>query len=251
MKEIENFDNWVCRASALGKIISKSGKMTDGVKTFLNEVFIGEIYGVRKEAYGKALEKGIACEEDGFKLMNDALYPDKFIAKIKEPAQNEWIKGTADTIVDGIVYDIKNAYDLFTFGKAELSWEYEWQLKAYMMLYGCEASRLFYCINDMPEYMVAEEQRKMFYTQRKWISMDDPDYLKACEELEQAHKYGWMPLEERFKIWPVALFESDIETIIESVKAARAYLNQLLEQHKLRIEYNLNLMSHEHIGLVK
>ena len=82
---IENFDNWLCRCSALGNVVTASGKLTDGAKTFLLDTFIGEVQGVRKEAYGKALDKGIACEDDGLKMVNDIFYHDRFVAKIKEP----------------------------------------------------------------------------------------------------------------------------------------------------------------------
>lgn len=241
---MENFNTWVCRASAMGKIISKSGKMTEGIMTYLTETFIGEIYGVQKEAYGKALEKGIACEEDGFNMVN-LLYPGKFISKIKEPTQNKFAKGTADTIVDGIVYDIKNAFTLFTFGKADLTWDYEWQLKTYMYLYDLKKARLFYCLNDMPDYMIAEEQRKMFYTQRKWVSIEDPDYIKACEELEAANKYGHIPVEERFKIWDIERNEEDDKKIEKAVIEARMIMNGMLHDHRNRIEFNQSLICKE------
>lgn len=234
---IENFNNWKCRASAMGNIVTKSGKVTDGMITFLGEVFIGEVYGVRKEAYGKALDKGVACEEDGFAMLN-LLYPDNFIQKIKEHTEGEYEKGTGDTIIENTVWDIKNAFTLFTFGKAEMNWLYEWQLKTYMKLYNLQKAGLFYCLNDMPEYMIAEEQRKLFYTARKWVSMEDPDYIKACEELEAANKYGHMPIEDRFKVWFLDRKEEDDKRIENAVKQSREILNKMLLEHNKRIESN-------------
>lgn len=234
---IENFDNWKCRASAMGNIVTKSGKVTDGMITFLGEVFIGEVYGVRKEAYGKALDKGVACEEDGFAMLN-LLYPDNFIQKIKEHTEGEYEKGTGDTIIENTVWDIKNAFTLFTFGKAEMNWLYEWQLKTYMKLYNLQKAGLFYCLNDMPEYMIAEEQRKLFYTSRKWVSMEDPDYTKACEELEAANKYGHMPIEDRFKVWFLDRKDEDDKRIENAVIQSREILNEMLLEHNKRIESN-------------
>ena len=181
LNDIKNFNNWKCRCSALGNVVTASGNLTDSAKTYLLETFIGETENVTKDIYGKALEKGIACEEDGFKMLNKALYPGKFLRSVKmeieqgtrkEPS-NKFIKGTADTIQRGIIYDIKNAFDRFTFGKAKMTHLYEWQLRGYMMLYKKKQSRLFYCLNNMPEYMIAEEQKKMFYIKRKWVSMED------------------------------------------------------------------------------
>lgn len=239
------FDNYLYRCSALGNIVTKSGKLTDGAKTYLQECFIGEVYGVRREAYGKALEKGVACEVDGLRMLNQALFPDRYVKNYKdtEGVSNDWIRGTCDTIVDDTVYDIKNALDLFTFGKAELTHIYKWQLLGYGMLYGKPFGKLFYCINDMPDYMVVEEERKLFYTQRKWVTMEDPEYLKACEDLRAAHKYGHMPVSHRFKLFDVSRTEETDAQIIESVKAARQYMQELWKEHTSRIEYNESLMS--------
>lgn len=236
------FDNWLCRCSALGKVVSKSGKLTQTTMTFLDEVFISEIYGTKKEAYGKALDKGIACEEDGFKMLNDVFYRGRFVAKVKEPKENEFIKGTPDTIIDGCVTDIKNALDLFTFGKAEMSWDYEWQVKGYMFLYNLQKGRLFYCLNNMPEHMVLEEQRKMFYTQKKWATFEAPEYLNACDELASAHNYDNMPLEHKFKFWDLERSVNDDNSIIASVINARHYLNEKHQQHEQMIINNFNLL---------
>ncbi len=237
------FDNYLFRCSSLGNIISKSGKLTDGVKTYLQECFIGEIYGVRKEAYGKALEKGILCEEDGISMLQN-IYPGQLLLKNKEEKKNDFIKGSCDVFKNKIVHDVKNAYTLFTFGKAELSWIYEWQVKGYGMLWQTDRGLLFYCLNDMPEQMLIEEERLLFY-KNKWAfaTMEDENYLKACEELRKAHQYGWMNLWERFKTWDVTISAADIETIKTSVIAARKYLNELYDEHQTMIEKNKALLS--------
>lgn len=237
-----HFDNWLCRCSALGKIVSKSGKLTQTNMTFLDEVFISEIYGTKKEAYGKALDKGVACEEDGFGMLNQVFYKGRFVAKIKEPKQNEYVKGTPDCIVDGCVTDIKNALDLFTFGKADMTHDYEWQVKGYMLLYDLQKGRLFYCLNNMPEHMVMDEQRKMFYTQKKWATMESVDYLMACEELAQAHNYDHMTLAHKFKFWDLERSVNDDVIIHNSVTTAREYLNKKYEDHLKTINKNENLL---------
>lgn len=241
---MKNFDNYLFRCSALGNIVTKSGKLTDGAKTYLNDCFIGEIYGVRKEAYGRALEKGVACEVDGLHMLNKVLFPDRFVPNYKdtEGESNEWIKGTCDTIMDDTVYDIKNALDLFTFGKAELNHLYEWQLLGYDMIYDKPFGKLFYCLNNMPDYLIAEEERKLFYSQRKWATMDSPEYLEACEELRKAHNYDHMPVAHRFKIMEVTRTKETDERIISAVKMGREYMNELLKEHNARIEYNEGLV---------
>lgn len=237
------FSNYKFRCSALGNIISKSGKLTDGVKTYVQECFIGEIYGVRKEAYGKALEKGVLCEEDGISMLQN-IYPGQLLIKNKEEKSNEFIKGSCDVFKNSIVHDIKNAYTLFTFGKADLSWLYEWQVKGYAMLWKVKAGRLFYCLNNMPEQMLLEEERLLFY-KNKWafVSTEDENYLKACEELRAAHTYEFMPVYERFKVWDIDFTDKDADIIKSSVEMARLYMSELWESHREMIGKNKLLLA--------
>lgn len=235
------FNNYQFRCSAIGNIVTDSGKLTVGAKTYLKEAFIGEIHGVKKEAYGKALDKGVACEEDGFKMLNDVIYPGRFVAKEKEPRSNEWIKGTADCILDGCVTDIKNAWDRFTFGKAELSHIYESQLRGYMFLYGVDKARLFYCLSNLPEHMILDEERKLFYTQKKWLTMEDPDFEVACKELREAHNYDAMQIWERFKTWDLYRDIKWEEKMKDCISQARAYMEGLLKDHNEMIDFNKSL----------
>src|SRR3954467_8564872 len=103
-----DFSNYQFRCSALGKVVSKSGTLTDANKTYLSEVFIGEVYGIRRDITSKYFEKGIYQEEDGITLLQSALYPKKLVLKNKERLRNDFIHGEHDAKVDGIVYDIKN-----------------------------------------------------------------------------------------------------------------------------------------------
>lgn len=235
------FSNYKFRCSALGKIVSKSGQFTDGNKTYIEEVFIGELYGVRKEAYGKALEKGKYCEEDGITMLNKAIYPESIVIKNKERKSNDFIHGEMDTEKDGIVYDIKNAYDLFTFGKAELTHDYKWQLIGYMWLWGLKKGRLFYTLNNMPEHMLMAEERSLFYKNPgKYLTMESPDFLTDVEELRKAHNYDHMPIWERFKIWDVPFNEEDVEALKRAIIRAREYMQKLYQEHTEMIAKNMS-----------
>lgn len=239
------YDNYQFRCSALGKIVSKSGKLTDTSKTYINEVFIGDVNNVQKEISSKYFEKGKFCEEDGITLLNDTLYKGKLLLKNKERKRNTWIHGESDCISpDGYVYDIKNAFDKFTFGKAKLSWEYEWQLKGYCMLWELNKARLFYCLNDMPEHLLVDEERKLFY-KGGYVTYESPDYRVACEELRKLHDYSNMELWERFKVWDVDYTKDDEKVIIESVKAARRFMNELYIEREEQLLHNRQLMGLE------
>lgn len=234
-----DFSNYKFRCSALGNIVSKSGKFTDGNKTYIKDVFIGEIYGVRKEAYGKALEKGKYCEEDGITLLNKAIYPNGIVIKNKYRKSNDFIHGEMDAMKDGIVYDIKNAYDLFTFGKADLTHDYKWQLIGYMWLWGATSGRLFWCLNNMPEHLLIQEERSLFYKNPgKYLTTESDDYIQDCDELREAHNYSKMQIWDRFKVYDVPFSLDDIENLKKSITQAREYMSELYKEHHKMIEKN-------------
>lgn len=235
------FDNFRFRCSALGKIMSAKGELTTGNKTYLREIFTEVVEGKRKEITSKYFEKGKFMEEDGVTMINETLYPKALLVKNKERRFNDFIEGECDLDHDGIVWDIKNAWDLYTFGKADLTDEYEWQGRGYMWLWNREKFRLYYCLNNMPEHMLIEEERKMFY-RHNFISTEDREYLKLCEELRAFHNYDNRPIEQRFKIWEIERTEETEEKIKAKVIKCRAYLNDLWEERQASIAYNLALM---------
>jgi len=237
-----NIDTYEFRCSALGKIISKSGKLTDQNKTYLRELWIGETYKVRKEITSKYFEKGLFEEESGFDLLGQTLYRGKLILKNKERKRNGFIHGECDTVINATVYDIKNAWDLFTFGKADLTHDYKWQLVGYATLWNVDKAGLFYCLNNTPEHIMIDEEKRLFW-QNKYISIESPDYIKDCEELRAKHNYDSLPLEERFKLWEFDVTEDMKEELQEAVKAARNYLKTLQTEYEERIALNKQLMS--------
>ena len=237
------FDDYKFRCSSLGKIVSKSGKLTDTTKTYLNELFIQEVYGVRKEVRTKYFEKGVFEEESGITLLNQTLHPGKLLLKNKERKSNEYIHGEADCIVDGIVYDIKNAWDLFTFAKAGLSHDYYWQLVGYMMLWELDKARLFYCLNNTPDHILIDEEKRLFWNnQHIYTTMESPDYLRACTELRILHNYDSMPVEERFKVWDVPFSLDSWIEIKASVRQARGCLNELDAERNSHLQRNRDVM---------
>lgn len=236
------FDNYEFRCSSLGKIISKSGKMTQGVETYLQELVIEAIHNVRKEISSKYFEKGIYCEEDGINLLNETLYKGRLLVKNKERKHNGWIQGETDNVApDDIIHDIKNAYDRFTFGKADLTHEYKLQLKGYCWLWGKSKARLFYCLNNMPEHLLMDEEKKLFY-KGNYITYENEDYQAKCEELRAFHNYDNMELWERFKFWDIGFTDADIDIIKTGVQSARKYMNELYDEYLNNIRKNMAAM---------
>lgn len=242
MKEID-FDAYKFRCSAIGKIISKSGKLIEGNKTYLRECFIGEMHDIRKDISSKYFDKGNLCEQDAMQILQDALYPKSFVKSFKKHVSNDFIQGTPDVVMSDYLYDIKNAYDRFTFANAEKTWEYEWQIKAYLWLTGKTKGRLFYTLTNMPEELIQDEERKLFYSHRpKFISTEQKEYLEACEELRKKLDFTKMAIHERFKLWEIELTESDIETMKTAVINGRNYMKELYKETQDLYIANLELM---------
>lgn len=236
------FDNYEFRCSDLGKIMSNKGDLTQSNKTYLTEVFICEKNGIRKEISSKFLEKGNLTEQDGLTLLNKAIYPNNLLIKNTERRHNGWIHGEADCIApDDIIYDIKNAWDKISFGKADLTTDYYWQLVGYMWLWGKNKARLFYCLNNMPEVLLIDEERKLFYANH-FVTYEDPEYQKLCEEMRAKHNYDDMKLEERFKVWDVEHSDEEIGKLKTKILKCRKFLNDLYEKEMERIKYNRSLM---------
>lgn len=233
--------NYKFRCSELGEIISKSGKVTQTMLSHLTRVYIEQTEGIRKDITSKYFEKGVFQEEDGITMLQNTLHKNSLVLKNKERKSNDYIQGECDTIVDGIVYDIKNAWDRFTFANADLTWNYEWQLKGYMWLWGVNKARLFYCLNNTPEHILLDEYKKIYYKHR-FESDSDEEYVNMCFELKDAHTYDSKPLEERFQVWEVELTEDDIKRIESSVNEAREILAKIDADRKAQIENNRKMM---------
>jgi hypothetical protein len=236
------FDAFKFRASALGHIMTASGKITDGCATYLQELFIGETYGIKKEVSSMYFEKGNYMEQDGITLLQKTLYPNNLLLKNRKPAENEYIKGECDCKTpDGYVYDIKNAWDVFTFNKATLTHNYKWQVRGYQWLEDRPKGRLFYCLNNMPEHLLQDMERKLFYSGR-YATFENPDYIAACEKLRAEHNYDGLELWERFKVFDVPFEDKNIQQIKDMVIKCREYLNKLDEERDDWMHRNISLM---------
>lgn len=240
-----NADYWKSyreRSSQMGKIVTKSGRLIVGSKTHLSETFVRIKRGYSKTITSKYFDKGNLTEQDGIDLLNRNLYPNHFIKKNDRTYFNNFITGTPDAISpDGIVWDIKSAWDWETFEKADLTHNYEWQIKAYCWLLGTTRGRLIYCLNNMPDAMIDDQERQLFYA-GQFPTKESEHYAAARKELEARFKYDHVSDLERFKVWDIFLTEEDIAKMESAVIQSREFL-QAKEQEILDlIETNKSLV---------
>jgi hypothetical protein len=201
-----NLQNFKIRASAAGKLMtsarSKSELLSETTKTYAKEWLTEQIYGFRKEIKSKYIYKGLVMEDEAIDKAIEWLdLP--FAIKNEQYFENDFIKGTPDLIVDGVVYDIKCSWDAYTFPIFENdipNKDYFYQLQCYMILTGCTKAVLTYVLLNTPEEVVFETPQ----------NYDDLD-----------KKY-------RIKTFEIDYDQSVIDTLIERVKLTREYLETLI-----------------------
>lgn len=207
----------IIRASSIGKLMTeptaaakKAGEVLSvGAKTYLRDMFKQEALNYHDVITSKYMDKGIQCEQDSINLLNDVFFTD--YVKNTERKTEHGITGECDIFTGSKVIDIKTSWDLSTFpifleeAKNEL---YEWQLRAYMMLWNVDHAELAYCMVNTPAELIRFEPVEL-------------------------HRVDHISPERRVTI---LTFERDAEkeaAMIERVRAAEKYWRQLKELYEV------------------
>lgn len=160
------------------------------------------VYDFKTELNNKYVNKGNLMEQKAIDLLS--LYKDQNYQKNENWFSNDFITGTPDIIHENKIIDIKCSWSKATFPvfKEEAhNIQYEYQMRGYMMLTGCESAEVTYCL------------------------MNTPDELIGFESLN-LHNMDSLDLGLRFT---TIKYERDLEIekqIIEKVKIAREYANE-------------------------
>ena len=178
------------RASGVGKLMTEprttsEGPLSVGAKTYIRELAAQAIFGVEFEADGKALQKGIECEDESIALFNRVR--GRNLTKNVERRADEYLTGESDLPDGDSVTDIKTAWSVATFPLCEddiASTQrtlYQWQLRAYMRLWDKPRARLAYCLVDTPERLIGYEPLPLH------VVSHIPEHLRVtvCMEIER------------------------------------------------------------------
>jgi hypothetical protein len=232
-----NFETLLFRCSSLGHIMtesrSKSEPLSETCKTHLIDVYVQNKYGRQTDITNKYIEKGLQVEEDSITLFSRV--KKTFFKKNDQHLSNSFIKGTPD-LFTGLeireaetIIDIKSSWDIYTFFRVhtkELNKMYYWQLQGYMALSGAIKAKLVYCLVNTPETFLIDEKRKLFYRMGAGTE-ENPEYIKACAELEKAMTFDDIPMNERVIEFEIERNDSDITALYKRVDQARNYLAEL------------------------
>ena len=218
------------RCSAIGKIMtspkSKGEVLSQTTKTYLQELAIEEIYGIRKEFSSRYTDKGNEVEDLSIALCNDVL-DIGFIYKNEEHFTNDWITGTPDVNTSEVLLDVKSSYDATTFPFFDLELtnkSYFYQMQGYMYLTGKEESLLCYCLIDTPLQIVEDEIRR-----EHWKASLIEESLDLRAFVQAKHTFGHIQKEKRLKTFKIAKDENVIEDIKTRIEQCREYYNNLIQ----------------------
>ena len=218
------------RCSAIGKIMtnarSKSEVLSKTCKSYLQELAIEEMYGIKKEFSSRYTDKGIEVERTSIDLVQDNC-DFGFMYKNEEHFENDYLTGTPDVNTDNILLDVKSSYDATTFPWFEEeipNKDYYYQLQGYMALSGKRKSVLAYCLVNTPYQIVEDEVRRAHWKEHL---IDESEELRA--DVEARHNFDHIPPEKRIKTFEVRYDKEVIKAIYERIKECRKYYETLIQ----------------------
>jgi hypothetical protein len=219
------------RCSAIGKIMTnpktKGETLSQTTKTYLQELAVQEVYGIRKEFSSRYTDKGNEVEELSIALCNDVLNLG-FIYKNEEHYSNDWITGTPDVNTNEILLDVKSSWDAttFPFFDTELkNKDYFYQLQGYLWITNKTEALLCYCLIDTPLQIVEDEIRR-----EHWKASLIEESLDLRAFVQAKHTFGHIPKEKRVKTFKIVKDDVVIESIKTRIEECREYYNELINK---------------------
>lgn len=242
---MNNFEDWKCRASAMGHLLTPpkdakakvNGELSATAKEFLIGAYVEAKYDRYEDFDSKYTTKGTDQEYLGVKLFSQFEKKEfKIHKKIKE---NEWFTGHID-IYEGVdidhvkaVWDLKLPWSLNTFianVMKPIDKKYGAQIQVYYDLFGCEEGGVVYALVSATEELISDE---LYRLRRKLNVIDDnsPEFQEAAAKVEYAMRFDDVPLNERILKFPIEKDPSFKATAIEKIKQARIFLQEIESSH--------------------
>ena len=201
------------RASQIGKLMTtsrtKGELLSQTAKSYIDQLAKEHFYGYESPIVNRYLDKGINQELESIQLLNAVRFEN--FEKNKQRLENEWLTGECDILTKEKIIDIKTSWSLDTFPELPEdidSKEYEWQGRAYMMLFERHEFELVYC---------------MVSTWDEFLTQYDDKTIHKVDHIDP-----------RFRITSVT-FERDFERenqMIERCKLATEYYNERMNKLK-------------------
>jgi hypothetical protein len=216
------------RCSSLGKLFtnprSKTETVSETLKTYLNNWYLENKFGVSLDITSRYTDKGIQLEDEAIREYNK-LFKTKH-TKNDEFFEDDFLQGTPDIVSDDEVLDIKCSFSLSSFPMLEKkipNKDYVAQLQGYMRLTGKKKAKLVYVLLDTPDEIIQREAKSIMYKEK----LPD-DFLDIIiEEVKEAHTYSHIPIKDRIKVFDVDRDDDFISMIDEKVIGCREYISTI------------------------
>ena len=134
---------------------SKSDELSETTKTWLKELAIEEMLGLRKIIDAKPMIKGVLCKDDSIDLYNTVM--ETHFTQNSITRQHYGFRGRPDLLSEQCAMKIVTSWDAstFPFFRDEVSKQvkkggYDWQCRVYMMLFDINTAVVSYCLVDTP-----------------------------------------------------------------------------------------------------
>lgn len=221
------------RCSALGRIMTNSrtkGTLSKTCKSYIEELFLDQELGIKKDFWSRYTDKGIMVEKEGITLANEVLEWGLSFSEIhgeQHSFENDYITGHTDILTKNLLADIKCSWNASTFPFFEdgVDKNYMWQLMGYMFLTGYDKAELVYVLVNTPEEMVLDEIKREHWKKNSyWNGDEDPDIE---EHVRSQHNFDKMDKTMRIKRYIIERDEKLIEAIKERVEECREYYETL------------------------
>ena len=208
------------RCSAIGQIMTnsrtKSNPLSKTTEAYVQEWMKEQIYGGQKFMGNKYTQKGLDMENDAIDYFSEEA-GHGFLVKNDVKYENEFMTGTPDLIHNGVVIDIKNSWDHWTFPLFEdkiPTKDYYWQLQGYMALTNLDKAQLVYTLMETPDDLL-----------NQWTDVP--------------YEYDHLEGKYRIKVFNVERNNEDIQKIYDRVAECRDYITTLNKQ--LNVERTIRL----------
>jgi len=182
--------------SSLGKLMiesrTKSEVLSETTKSYIRAVAKQDFYGYNVDLNNKYINKGNLQENDSIALFNSVMFSN--YSKNTERLNNEWLTGEADIVADDQIIDIKTSWSLETFpatSEEGINKLYEWQLRAYMMLYDKNYASLVYCMVSTHPSLLNEWEN---------LSLHQVDHIAPEKRITTLSFERDLELEEEIKV---------------------------------------------------
>lgn len=224
----DNKELFKARCSRLGALFtnprSKSELLSQTCKTYLDEWYIENLFGVRKEIVSRYTDKGLNLEDSAISIYSktfgvDAQKNDEFFA-------DDFIQGTPDIVLDDRIVDIKCSYSAFSFPMLEKDLpnkDYFYQLQGYMRLCNKQSAEVCYFLLDTPDDIILREAKSIMYKEQ--LPDDFLDIIIA--EVKENHTYSHIPIEKRIKRFVIQRDEDVIKDMENRVILCRDYISSI------------------------